>query len=115
MCQDGSARIHEEGGHTIRACAHARRGSLAIWFDSEMQWQAAPTGKRGRQPLFTDAAIQTCLTLKALFGLPLGQTTGMVARVALVVRFRSCSFDQRDTVGQRPHDGDSARNASTMA
>lgn len=40
---------------------------------------AAPTGKRGRQPVFTDAAIQACLTLKALFGLLLRQTTGMVA------------------------------------
>lgn len=80
--------------------ALARRGSLAIWFDPEMQWQAAPTGKRGRQPMFTDAAIQTCLTMKGegraengpvdrfqprtgeapgRFGLPLRQTTGMVA------------------------------------
>ena len=37
--------------------ALARRGSLAIWFDPETQWLAAPTGKRGRQPVFTDAAI----------------------------------------------------------
>ena len=59
--------------------ALARRGSLSIWFDPETQWLAAPTGKRGRQPVFTDAAIQACLTLKALFGLPLRQTTGMVA------------------------------------
>jgi hypothetical protein len=59
--------------------ALARRGSLSIWFDPETQWLAGPTGKRGRQPVFTDAAIQTCLTLKALFGLPLRQTTGMVA------------------------------------
>jgi len=27
-----------------------RRGSLAIWFDPAMIWEAAPTGKRGRQP-----------------------------------------------------------------
>ena len=46
-----------------------QRGSLSIWFDPETEWLAAPTGKRGRQPIFTDAAIQTCLTLKALFGL----------------------------------------------
>lgn len=59
--------------------ALARRGSLAIWFDPATQWLASPTGKRGRQPVFTDAAIQTCLTLKALFGLPLRQTAGMVA------------------------------------
>ena len=27
-----------------------RRGSLTIWFDPEMTWEAKPTGKRGRQP-----------------------------------------------------------------
>ena len=59
--------------------ALAKRGSLSIWFDPETQWLALPTGKRGRQPVFTNAAIQACLTLKALFGLPLRQTTGMVA------------------------------------
>lgn len=59
--------------------ALARRGSLSIWFDPETPWLAEPTGRRGRQPVFADAAIQVCLTLKALFGLPLRQTTGMVA------------------------------------
>ena len=39
----------------------------------------AALARRGRQPVFTDAAIQACLTLKALFGLPLRQTNGMVA------------------------------------
>ena len=48
-----------------------RRGSLEIWFDPRTAWFAAPTGKRGRKPVFSDAAIQTCLMLKALFGLPL--------------------------------------------
>ena len=38
-----------------------------------------PSGKRGRSATFTDAAIQACQTLKALFGLPLRQTTGLVA------------------------------------
>ncbi len=33
-----------------------------------MIWEAAPTGKRGRQPDHSDAAIQTCLTMKVLFG-----------------------------------------------
>ena len=56
-----------------------QRGSLLIWFDPETEWLAAPTGKRGRSATFTDAAIQACLTLKALFGLPLRQTTGLVA------------------------------------
>ena len=32
-----------------------RRGSLTIWFDPAMTWEAAPTGKRGRQPGYSDA------------------------------------------------------------
>jgi hypothetical protein len=56
-----------------------QRGSLLIWFDPDMEWVAAPSGRRGRPATFSDAAIQTCLMLKALFGLPLRQTTGLVA------------------------------------
>jgi len=55
-----------------------RRGSLSIWFDPAMIWEAEPTGKRGRQPDYSDAAIQTCLTMKVLFGMALRQTTGFV-------------------------------------
>lgn len=46
------------------ADALKQRGSLSIWFDPEMSWHAPPTGKRGRQPEFSDAAIQVCLTMK---------------------------------------------------
>ena len=55
-----------------------RRGSLTIRFDPAMTWEATPTGKRGRQPDYSDAAIQTCLTMKVLFGMALRQTTGFV-------------------------------------
>jgi hypothetical protein len=55
-----------------------QRGSVLIWFDPGMEWLAAPRGRRGRPATFSDAAIQTCLMLKALFGLPLRQTTGLV-------------------------------------
>jgi len=55
-----------------------RRGSLSIWFDPEMVWVPPPNGRRGRQQSFSDAAIQACLTLKVLFGMPLRQTTGFV-------------------------------------
>ena len=43
-----------------------RRGSLTIWFDSDMTREAKSTGKRGRHPTYSDAAIQTCLTMKVL-------------------------------------------------
>ena len=53
-----------------------RRGSLTIWFYTEMNWDAEPSGKRGRSRTFSDAAIQACL--KVLFGMALRQTTGFV-------------------------------------
>jgi hypothetical protein len=43
-----------------------------------------PSGKRGRQQSFSDAA-QTCLTLKVLVGLPLRQTTGFVQSMLRLV------------------------------
>ena len=43
-----------------------------------MIWEAAPTGKRGRQPEYRDAAIQTCLTIMGLFGIALRPTIGCV-------------------------------------
>jgi hypothetical protein len=56
-----------------------RRGALSIWFDPTMAWHAVKTGKRGHPETFSESAIQTCLTLKVLFGLPLRQTVGLVA------------------------------------
>lgn len=55
------------------------RGSLTVWFDPSTPWHATPSGKRAGQPVCSDAAIQACLTIKVLFGLPLRQTTGFVA------------------------------------
>ena len=54
------------------------RGSLTIWLDKRMQWFAAASGKRGRSPKFSDAAIQFCLTIKNLFSLALRQAVGFV-------------------------------------
>ncbi len=62
-----------------------RRGSLTIWFDPEMSWDATPAGKRGRRQAYSDAAIQTCLTMKVLFGMALRQTTGFVESLLLLI------------------------------
>jgi len=62
-----------------------RRGSLSIWFDPDMVRVPPPSGKRGRRHSFSDAAIQTCLTIKVLFDLPLRQTTGLVESLLQVV------------------------------
>ncbi len=47
--------------------------------DKEIIWLAPHDGSPGRPAVFSDAAIQFCLTIKVLFKLPLRQTTGMVA------------------------------------
>lgn len=55
-----------------------RRGSLSVWFDPDTVWHAGKTGKRGRPETFSNAAVQVCLTLKVLFGLPRRRTVGLV-------------------------------------
>lgn len=50
-----------------------------------MAWASSARGKRGRPQQFSDAAIQACLTLKVLFGLPLRQTTGFVESLLRLV------------------------------
>lgn len=60
-------------------------GSLSICFDLEMIWRLPTTGRLGRQCQFSDAAIQACLTLKVLFGMPLRQTTGFVESLVRLV------------------------------
>ena len=59
--------------------ALGKRGSLLIWLDEEMAWHAPREGRPGRPPVFSNAAIQFCLSIKVLFKLPLRQTAGMVA------------------------------------
>ncbi|WP_205620474.1 transposase, partial [Pseudodonghicola xiamenensis] len=56
-----------------------KRGSVLIWLDKDMTWLAPGGGRPGRPPIFSNAAIQFCLSVKVLFKLPLRQTAGMVA------------------------------------
>ena len=62
-----------------------KRGSLSIWFDPQMTWEADASGRRGRPQIYSDAAIQACLNLKVLFALPLRQTTGFVESLLLLI------------------------------
>lgn len=89
-----------------------RRGSLSIWFDADMAWAAKPTGKRGRQPVYSDAAVQTCLTMKVLFGMALRQTTGFVESLLCLIGldwdvpdFSTLSRRQKTLAVNIPHRG----------
>lgn len=53
--------------------ALVQRGDITLWFDEEFlreNWSGIATGKRGKPFKYSDAAIQTLLVLKAVFGLP---------------------------------------------
>jgi hypothetical protein len=55
------------------------RGSLTVWFTAEAieAWRAEPRTGRGGQPAYSDLAITTALTLRAVFRLALRQTEGL--------------------------------------
>lgn len=53
------------------------RSSLLILFDPKMNRHGQPSGKRGRSQMFSDEAIQFCLSIKCLFNWPLRQAMGM--------------------------------------
>src|SRR3954447_11372033 len=60
-----------------------RRGSLTVWFSDEAveAWKASPRTGRGGQPEYSDLAILTGLTLKAVFRLAYRQTEGLIGSV----------------------------------
>src|SRR4051794_374089 len=59
------------------------RGSLTVWFTPEAiaAWRAEPRTGRGGQPSYSDLAITTALTLRAVFRLALRQTEGLIGSV----------------------------------
>jgi hypothetical protein len=59
------------------------RGSLTVWFTAEAiaAWRAEPRTTRGGQPQYSDLAIATALTLRAVFRLALRQTEGLIRSI----------------------------------
>jgi Transposase DDE domain len=59
------------------------RGSLTVWFTPEAiaAWRAEPRTTRGGQPCYSDLAITTALTLRAVFRLALRQTEGLIGSI----------------------------------
>jgi hypothetical protein len=60
-----------------------QRGSLTVWFTEEAiaAWKAAPRTTPGGQPYYSDLAITTALTLRAVFHLALRQTEGLIGSI----------------------------------
>jgi hypothetical protein len=59
------------------------RGDIVLWISQDAidAWTPPQTGKRGAQPVYSDAAIETALTFRLLFHLALRQTEGFLGSI----------------------------------
>src|SRR5215211_6746302 len=59
-----------------------QRGSLTVWFTDEAiaAWTAEPRTTRGGQPWYSELAILTALTLRAVFRLALRQSEWLIEK-----------------------------------
>ena len=60
--------------------ALVRRGDVTVWLSSEAvaAWTPRQSGRRGGQRRYSDLAIETALTLRLLYHLPLRQAEGFL-------------------------------------
>ena len=60
-----------------------RRGSITLWLTPEAvaAWKPQRSGKPGGQPRYSDLAIETALTLRLVFHMPLRQTEGFLSSI----------------------------------
>jgi IS5 family transposase len=67
--------------------AVVQRGNITLWIsdDAIASWKPAPTGRRGAQRKFSDHAIETALTLRLVFKLPLRQAEGFLRSILSLI------------------------------
>jgi len=63
--------------------ALVQRGDVTLWISEDAidDWKPAPSGGRGGQRKFSDHAIETALTLRFVFNLPLRQAEGFLRSI----------------------------------
>ncbi len=61
-----------------------QRGSLTVWFTDAAiaAWKAEPRTTRGGRRRYSELAIATALTLRAVFRLTLRQTEGLIGSIS---------------------------------
>ena len=98
--------------------ALAERGDITLWISEEAisSWKPVPSGLRGGQRKFSDHAIETALTLRLVFDLPLRQAEGFLRSVLFLMgvaleapdhttlsrRSRSLNVDLHRVAGDKP-------------
>jgi hypothetical protein len=66
------------------------RGDITLWISQDAidAWTPSQTGKRGAQPLYSDLAIETALSLRLFFSWPLHQTEGFLGSLLRLTDLR---------------------------
>ena len=64
------------------------RGDITLWISQAAlnAWTPPQTGTRGAPPVYSDLAIETALTLRLLFHLPLRQTEGFLQALLTLMK-----------------------------
>lgn len=67
--------------------ALVRRGDITLWLSEDAldTWTPPPTGRPGGPRKFSDVSIETALTLRLVFRLPLRQTEGFLRSVFVLM------------------------------
>ena len=66
------------------------RGSLTLWISPSVMksWKPRTTKRKGRRQRFSDRAIETILSLRLIFHLPLRQTEGFVTSIFQLMKLK---------------------------
>ena len=95
--------------------ALVRRGDVTVWVSSEAiaAWTPRRSGRRGGQRRYSDLAIETALTLRLLYHLPLRQAEGFLHALFRMMRLdlsvsnsssgRRWKLDHAPAVGDPTH------------
>ena len=62
-----------------------QRGDLTIGEQAQSVWNAPRRTSRGGQRRYSDLAIETCLTLRTAYRLPLRQTQGLMGSIGTLM------------------------------
>ena len=88
-----------------------RRGNVTVWLSDEAfdAWRAPASGKPGGQRTYANIVIETALTIRMVFHLPLRQTEGFL-RSLRARRLRT--YGRTDPPAHRWHGSQDSRRAS---
>ena len=81
--------------------ALVQRGSITVWLslDAIVAWKPKRDWRRGGQLKYSDLAIETALTLRLVFHLPLRQAEGFLASIFNLMALTSMCLTTRHSRG----------------